>query len=346
MELSKGRLIYTPDFIENANEIFEELKKIKWDPPSATMVQTPGGWKNIPRDQAAFADPGVKAYYFAGQHAQHQPMPEVILKLRKRVRELTGADYNYAIVNHYADGSKYISPHHDSREGLVDGSSIVGISFGATRRLQIVPDGKEVDEVKPQTMEVEHNSMFQFDWSFNFNYKHGIAKSTDKSLGPRISVTFRDMKVTNQKLLLSIHATDESIAAVLFNATDQRMLIQTEEKIEGREFSKACKKIHAFCSADLDKEEVDIITCQPEVTVRVLMLGGGRERKGLPPPPLVTVDTKPEKHETAGVVAHRNIAAWKAGKTPKPGNTIKKVALEYFNPTGAKDSDSRKRKAM
>lgn len=341
--LTRGSLSYRSGFIEDSDAILAELEALKWDPPEDTKVKIMGEWKHIPRDQVAFADPGVASYAFSGQKAKHQAMPEVILRLRKRLKELTGIDYNYALVNRYADGTKYIGPHRDSTTGLVKGSSIVGLSFGATRTLCIEPYAQATNPPPASDkheIEVAHNSMFVFDWEFNQSYKHSIKQTTKSKVdSARVSVTFRQMalpmtdtgarRLGNETRVMAIHVSEDSIAAILFETADERVLSEFEEKMGTDGFA----SLWSFCAADITLG-VQIATCDAESLLRALTIGSARHGvQGQPIPPFQVVEVQ-DRTAPAKEIAHRIVAAWKDGKFAK--RQVFRKPVDYFSPVGQK----------
>ena len=341
LPLTRGSFSYRHGFIENSDDVLADLLRLQWDSPDETKVKILGEWKHIPRDQVAFADPGVASYAFSGQKAKHRPMPDVILTLRKRLRELTGVDYNYALVNHYADGSRYIGPHRDSTVGLVKGSSIVGLSFGATRTLVIEPFA-QAPNPPPATdkheLEVAHNSMFMFDWDFNQSYKHSIKQtSRSKVDSSRVSVTFRRMeaqtseeKEETSNCILALHVSPESTAAILFETTDERVLAEFDTKTDIEGYA----NLWLFCASDI-KRGVPLVACDAESLLRALTIGSGRHGiQNQPMPPFQLVQVK-DRGAPAKEVAHRIVAAWKDGKFA-PAAPKKPSADQYFSPVGQK----------
>lgn len=105
----------------------------------------------------------------------------------RRINEDYGVDVNAALVNRYADGRDYISPHRDNQP-IIDQSYVYTLSYGATRDF-VVTDyetGKSVYTfaTTPRTLLCMEGPTFQK------LYKHALpvrARVTE----PRTSITLR-----------------------------------------------------------------------------------------------------------------------------------------------------------
>ena len=82
------------------------------------------------------------SYRYNPSHTQ-QPAPRapppVVKELSREVHRRCGQVCNHAVVNRYRDGFDAIGAHGDKATDLEDGSFVVSVSFGATRRMVFEP---------------------------------------------------------------------------------------------------------------------------------------------------------------------------------------------------------------
>ena len=138
--LSDINILYDRAFLskEEADYFFNYLNtNLKYNSKEESKVMIHGQYHYIPREQSAYGDIGTY-YRFAGNKVisrqwTHDNCGKVILAIKKRVEKYTGKFYNFVLINRYKDGNSYIGPHSDDERDLVEGSSIVGVSLGASR---------------------------------------------------------------------------------------------------------------------------------------------------------------------------------------------------------------------
>ena len=117
-----------------------------------------------------------------------------------------GAPVNHALIQLYRGGDDYISEHADKTLDVRRGSSIVSVSFGATRQFILRPKKGLAEATKGRArdklrIDLPHNSMFSLGWETNRAWLHSIRRdrrpaSTKRpdelrDTGERISLTFR-----------------------------------------------------------------------------------------------------------------------------------------------------------
>lgn len=100
---------------------------------------------------------------------------------------IPGFHFNSAMVHKYIDGQSYIPHHADDEEEIIDGSSIVTISFGETRfiEFQNVASGSKISQ------KLFHGDVFIMEKSTQGHFTHSIPQDNKSELKPRISVTLR-----------------------------------------------------------------------------------------------------------------------------------------------------------
>ncbi|KAI8480136.1 Alpha-ketoglutarate-dependent dioxygenase alkB 2 [Branchiostoma belcheri] len=95
-------------------------------------VQLFGKYRDIPRKQVAFGDPGL-SYRFSGVEIPAKPWSPLLRTIKDRIQEVTGQEFNFVLINRYKDGLDYIGEHRDDEEGLVQNAPIASLSLGQKR---------------------------------------------------------------------------------------------------------------------------------------------------------------------------------------------------------------------
>lgn len=149
-------------------------------------------------------DPNVKGYWYSGQLAKSQKMPEEVEELINLINKELGTEYNAALCNYYRDGNDYIGSHSDSEKNLDPKMGVLSISFGATRifRLKnLKPIEIEYDD-EYVTCNKSNETTYRFDVEltdemvaimsglFQEELEHQIPIQK-KIKGPRWSITLR-----------------------------------------------------------------------------------------------------------------------------------------------------------
>ena len=156
-----------------------------WDlhPDAFPEILIHGRRVKTPRWGQAFG----RDYRFSGQLAQADPIPLLLQGVLDWSCEAVDKRLNGLLLNWY-DGSlgHYIGKHRDKTTGMVEGSSIVTVSFGEARvfRLRAWKGTDTVDFV------AEHGSVFVVPYEMNKRWTHEVPKAT-RYQGKRVSVTMR-----------------------------------------------------------------------------------------------------------------------------------------------------------
>ena len=164
-----GAVLYCPMFWnpdEGVRSLREQVERdfLPRAHPLVTPANRRGRRSAVPRDQAFYAASyAAKApdaldktrdeplegegvwwcsYRYNPSHTQ-QPAPRapppVVKALSREVHRRCGQTCNHAVVNRYRDGFDAIGAHGDKDTDLEDGSFVVSVSFGATRRMVFEP---------------------------------------------------------------------------------------------------------------------------------------------------------------------------------------------------------------
>ena len=143
----------------------------------------------MPRRVAWYARDTQLSYTYSGQTHQALLWDEVgpLQEIRKLVEEKYGPQ-DAVLANFYKDGSESVSAHRDDEAELAEGSPILSVSFGATRRFVV----KHVSTGDRHVFDLECGSLLVMAGETNQVAVHSVPK-TSKPVGPRISLTFRQM---------------------------------------------------------------------------------------------------------------------------------------------------------
>lgn len=121
-----------------------------------------------------------------------RPWTPLLKAIRDAIEVEFGLRCNHLVVARFADGGEYIGPHHDKVRDFMPGTSIVTVSLGQPRLMRL----NEVDgEKRVIERVVVPGSAYRLGWDTNLAWKHSIPKRSPCTVpGPRISLTFREMK--------------------------------------------------------------------------------------------------------------------------------------------------------
>lgn len=123
--------------------------------------------------------------------SERQPEPwsavPGLAELRDEISRITGAIYTVCIIQCYPNGRVGIKPHRDKE--MVPGTTIAGLSVGATRRMVLEPTWRAKGE-EPFFFNLPSGSLYVLHPPTNDNWLHSIA--TDGTAEPRYSLTFRN----------------------------------------------------------------------------------------------------------------------------------------------------------
>lgn len=156
-----------------------------------------GKWLRIPRQQVAFGDPGT-AYKFSGTTVPARPWPNCVSAVRAALRNATGYDFNFVLVNRYRDGSDRIGEHRDAEPDLDPSFPIASVSLGEPRQFVFrhgdarrKGEGKKAIPVVKITL--EHGSVLLMNPPTNVHWYHSLPARRSAS-GVRVNMTFRRIK--------------------------------------------------------------------------------------------------------------------------------------------------------
>lgn len=190
LELDLGKdsnIIYIPNFVENSNEILENLKsKDYWKQGEYMMFGKP---VKTPRLLWALRDKEfeIPESYDVTDSSEFTP---IVISLKEKIEKLLDKKLSYAQLNYYRDGNDYIGWHNDSE--VDKGDIIASISLGADRKFSLRYKKYKKDQTLPKyELFLKNSSLLIMDYNAsNKIWKHCLPKMK-KVLEPRINITFR-----------------------------------------------------------------------------------------------------------------------------------------------------------
>ena len=136
-----------------------------------------------PRRLAWFGDAGLN-YRYTGTDHMAEGWPTALSALRDRVQAVAAQEFNFLLLNRYANGQQYMGWHRDDEAGCA--GNIASLSLGASRRFRYE---SEING-KSEQIDLEHGSLLLFDG----RRRHCLAK-TVRPVEERINLTFRLLKL-------------------------------------------------------------------------------------------------------------------------------------------------------
>ena len=181
--------------------ILEE--KLVYNSAEDSKVVVYGKTFDIPRKQVAYGEPGTY-YRFAGNTVKAKSWNEednednkkdivctIIKNIKHKVELFTRQQFNFVLINRYADGNQMIHHHQDDERELGKDPTIVGVSLGAERDVQFKPYHFIPAKIPGKiNLELGNGSIFVMLPPTNDFWSHSIPKRADVKT-PRISLTFR-----------------------------------------------------------------------------------------------------------------------------------------------------------
>jgi alkylated DNA repair dioxygenase AlkB len=192
-EDNKLVLITDAVIITNEEDVKSVMELIALNPRRNAMFGN-----QVPRFEQHFDLVGDRESYtysrrtYYGANGKHPRLLDDSLKAVQMYFPET--EWNACFANYYPTGKDYISPHSDDEKCHVSGSTIVGVSFGATREFKVKPTTPS-ECPTGYVVSLPHNSIVAMvGETFQKRWTHEVPKSEQKQ--PRLSFTFRSFKKT------------------------------------------------------------------------------------------------------------------------------------------------------
>lgn len=147
----------------------------------------------VPRLQCWMGDK-QSLYGYSGMRLTPQPWSEPVQRIRVRVQELAGVEFNSVLLNYYRTGLDSVSWHADDEMELGPDPVIGSVSLGAERPFQLKP--KRLSPDAPRTrhmrMDLGHGSLLVMDKGLQSNWQHQLPKIPGLEQA-RVNLTFRQI---------------------------------------------------------------------------------------------------------------------------------------------------------
>jgi alkylated DNA repair dioxygenase AlkB len=143
-----------------------------------------------PRLSAWYADENLN-YSYSGVLLKPNPWTASLLLLRDKLNKLLGHNFNSVLVNLYRTGLDSMGWHQDNEKELGKNPIIASLSLGQSRVFQLKHIKNKALGTK--TIELTNGSLLLMQGSTQHYWKHQVPK-TNKSISPRINLTFRTIK--------------------------------------------------------------------------------------------------------------------------------------------------------
>lgn len=160
------------------------ITKLPWESMTIKMF---GRDTKIPRLQCWIGDEGCE-YRYSGKQLNRRAWNQDLIMIRKRIFEKFKIDFNSVLANYYRDGKDSMGWHSDDEKELGPNPTIASISFGSERDLVFR------NKISRETLAITQTNgcLILIDGETQKNWQHSI-KKTQKVIGPRINLTFRNI---------------------------------------------------------------------------------------------------------------------------------------------------------
>ena len=140
--------------------------------------------------------------------------------IRDRIQQGTGVRCNHLVVNRYVNNSDQIGFHMDKDKDFTDDYSIVTVSFGATRAIQLracsLKGGKASSSI-----DLPHGSVYRLNQATNKSYKHSIPRAKEAK-GVRLGLTYRTIATTYNHVTGTVTEKAVAVGAQNIRATTKK----------------------------------------------------------------------------------------------------------------------------
>lgn len=181
---------YFPDFlsINMANNYYKLLRdNIPWKMEQVVVF---GKTHQLSRKTCAFGEANT-SYRYSGTQKDAISFDScpVLIEIKQLVEQKLSKNFNFALLNFYADGKVSIGPHSDDEHDLEQDHIIASVSLGAERDFVIT--GKKSNYSRQICL--KNGSLLTMGGKMQQNYKHAVPKRS-KVIQGRINITFRSVK--------------------------------------------------------------------------------------------------------------------------------------------------------
>jgi alkylated DNA repair dioxygenase AlkB len=186
IELGQGALLWlAPAFVvaEEATQVEEQLAhEVPWAQRSLRMF----GRDVLEPRLVAYLGESDAVYTYSRRRNVPGPWTPITQRLRERVTERVGVDFNAVLANLYRDGRDCMGAHADDERELGPAPVIASLSFGARRRFLLrARRGEASHEIW-----LDHGSLLVMGGTTQQTFVHSLPKQCGLAQR-RINLTFR-----------------------------------------------------------------------------------------------------------------------------------------------------------
>lgn len=186
LDLFEGEAWLWPEAFapEEAARLFDALRDgIGWRQEEILIF---GRRRPVPRLVAWHGDPGA-GYRYSGTDHRPEPWTPALERIRDRVSELSGTEFNAVLLNLYRDGRDGMGWHSDDEPELGRDPVIASVSLGATRRFCLRHRRHKDHKL---ALDLPHGSLLVMGGATQHRWVHALPK-TRRPVGERINLTLR-----------------------------------------------------------------------------------------------------------------------------------------------------------
>jgi alkylated DNA repair dioxygenase AlkB len=167
--------------------LFAQLRQtLPW---KADRIRIAGQWRDIPRLQAWFGDPGCDYRYSGVTLVPHDWTP-LLAGLRDDLQQCVGHSFNSVLANLYRSQTDSMGWHADDEPELGQNPVIASVSFGIPRRFRL---RRHDNHRQVLELELGHGDLLVMEGALQHHWQHSIPKERT-TCGERINLTFRDIR--------------------------------------------------------------------------------------------------------------------------------------------------------
>ncbi|MCH7403032.1 alpha-ketoglutarate-dependent dioxygenase AlkB family protein [Belliella kenyensis] len=176
---------------EEAKDYFDELwHNIDWKNDEALIY----GKRIITKRKVAWYGDEPFEYTYSKVTKKALLWTDSLLRLKKKIEEVSGETYNSCLLNLYHSGEEGMAWHSDGEKDLKKNGTIGSVSFGAERKFAF----KHKDSKEVVSMILEHGSLLVMKGTTQSHWLHRLPP-TKTVYSPRINLTFRTIVKNNDQ---------------------------------------------------------------------------------------------------------------------------------------------------
>lgn len=160
------------------------LAQIPWEHDEVVLF----GKHIVTQRKMAWYASNAIPYSYSNATKNVLPWNDLLTEIKLKIEALTHEKFNACLLNLYHDGNEGMGWHSDDEKSIVPQSTIVSVSFGATRKFAF-RNKKDKAQI---SVVLESGSVLLMKGATQSEWQHALMKSK-KVKSPRINLTFRQM---------------------------------------------------------------------------------------------------------------------------------------------------------